>query len=50
MTRKVTKKMAAVPKSLMIPRSAMQAPVSTIKRVRFRLWKSRSSVAEPAKI
>ena len=48
MTRNVTKKMAAVPKSLIRARSPMHPPVSTMKRVRFRRWKSRSSVAEPA--
>ena len=50
MTRKVTKKMAAVPKSLISPSRPMHTPVSTINSARFRRRNSRSSVAEPAKI
>ena len=50
MTRKVTKKIAAVPKSLIRPRQPMHTPVKAMNSVMFRLWNSRSSVAEPAKI
>ena len=50
MTRNVTKKMAAVPKSLMRANSPIHPPVRAIKSVRFRRRKSRSSVAEPAKM
>ena len=42
--------MAAVPKSLIRPSRPIHTPVNTMKRVRFRLWNSRSSVAAPAKI
>ena len=50
MTRNVIKKMAAVPKSLIMPKRPMQTPVSTMNSVRFRRRNNRSSVAEPAKI
>ena len=50
MTRKVMKKMAAVPKSLIRARQPRHTAVRTMKRPRFRLRKSRSRVAEPAKM
>ena len=50
MTRNVTKKMAAVPKSLIKPRQPMHTPVNPINSVRFRLRNNRSNVAEPANI
>ena len=50
MTRKAAKKMAAVPKSLIRARQPIQAPVRTMNSPRFRLRKSRSRVADPAKI
>lgn len=47
MTRKVAKKIAAVPKSLMIARDNRQNPDRHIKPIRFRFSKSRSKAAAP---
>lgn len=50
MTKNVTKKIAAVPKSLISPKRPMHTPVSTMNSARFLRRNSRSSVAEPAKM
>ena len=50
MTRKVTKKMDAVPKSLMAASASRQKPDRHMKPMRFRFSNSLSSVAAPAKM
>ena len=47
MTRKVAKKMSAVPKSPISARAQTQMAEKTMKPNRFRLANSRSSVAAP---
>jgi hypothetical protein len=49
-TRKVTKKTAAVPKSLISPSRPTHTPVRTMNSVKFRRRNSRSKVADPAKM
>ena len=50
MTSRATKKMRAVPKSLIRARQPMQKPQKRTVKIRFRRAKSRSSVAAPVKI
>ena len=50
MTSRATKKISAVPKSLIRARHPMQKPQKRTVKIRFRRANSRSSVAAPVKI
>lgn len=50
MTRRATKKMRAVPKSLIRARQPIQKPQKRMVKIRFRRAKSRSRVAAPVKM